>query len=303
MKDKIFDPGSYVEGPVGQQANDIRETLHGIVNGVAIDFRHELLVPGVWKPYLQWHMWGDCGMNISILLPEEGVRSDTELREVKGISPDFPIVRAEVGDNILVVDAFRGEQDRVFDHPHDREYRFAQLMLRKADGSTIEAPALLAFAGSLRVRDAMESDVFDNVLERIRRHIGVASLNEQMPVYSEFLEDIKRLSEPEKEMQELCRHAHAAAQAAYHSYAEIETLSKIIPTEHRAHISARLRRLQVQQLGQVSRWQSWKPSRPSEWQPLRLEIWEKRKPRGAIRAGFPRRQRYGLNIRKPLPTG
>ncbi|MBP6379168.1 MAG: hypothetical protein KA312_01990 [Sphingorhabdus sp.] len=241
MIDKSFDRGPIADGIVAQHAYDIRETLHGTVDGVAIDFRHELLVPGEWKPYPQWHVWGDGGPNISILLPEEGAHSDEELREVKGISPDFPILRAEAGDTIFVADAQRVEQDRAFDHPHDREYRYARLVLRKPDGSTVEAPALIGFVGALSVRGAIERDVFDNVLERIRRHIGVGSLYDEMPDYYEFNEAAKVLAEAEKAKVELSRHAQKAGKTAHHSYSTLQDYIELLPVEHRTKFSAVLR--------------------------------------------------------------
>lgn len=241
MTDKSFDLGPVEEGQDAQDAYNIRQTLYGVVEGVTVDFRHELLVPGQSKPAPWWHVWGGGLYNIPILLPHEGSYSDEVLRNIKDIPPDFPIVRAEPGDTIFVTSAHRTPSDRPFDHAHDRQNVVATIALRKPDGTIIEAPGELEFYGYSSVRNGVDRDVFDSVLQRIREHVGITSLNDDTLPPLEPDEAFSALSMDEKktairklrDKSTLLRDAHLAGRYAHNNYLAIEEILPLIPIDVR----------------------------------------------------------------------
>jgi hypothetical protein len=192
-------------------------TRHGVVDGVEIDLRHELLRPSEWRmftigidepPYSRlpfepfiWFPWYGVFDEQSLRLEaQEDFRRTEELYSKRALeNPDTPNLRGRTqkahvahyvrtstpecfvsaGDKIVVHSVNQTIVGDDFNHPHDSEIRYAELRIIRGNGKLekIKTPIMFNGLTSIMTRRS-HHDYYDKIYYRICRHFGVRSLEE-----------------------------------------------------------------------------------------------------------------------------
>jgi len=150
------------------------ETRHGIVDGVEIDLRHDLLVPGDWDPIRYFgssdHVYeGPC-----LIFPWS--REDWRYLPPR---PSKPLtVRA--GDRLRIARVVRHRfASSELNHPADREFRAAHFVIERASGRRTKVPRPLLFWPPLSLSRPRRwgRPNFDRVSARVCNALGVSDLD------------------------------------------------------------------------------------------------------------------------------
>jgi hypothetical protein len=173
---------------------------HGTIEGVEIDFRHELLNPSEWQmlligtpvslyrskyePFI-WYPWfGDFdkdALRAEIVADElKHGRKEPSKKSVDASIRDLtPECFVYAGDRIDIDKVERIGIGDFFDHPHDAEVRLARLRIVRAKGKSEKIKTPLMFTGvtSLTARTS-GNDFFYKIVHRICKKFGLQSLSE-----------------------------------------------------------------------------------------------------------------------------
>lgn len=147
----------------------------GVLDGVAVDFRHSELPPADWEPLPQWAVCGPPPIHAGVLFPGEAAHLPDPAKDLT----EFAYIEAREGDRLTIESVVPEIGDRRFDHPHDAQFRRAYLRLERPSGEVLRPSGPLAFFGTTRIKEAPTREAFDHILERICRHRGVASVYTQ----------------------------------------------------------------------------------------------------------------------------
>lgn len=172
----------------------------GVVDGVEIDLRHELLNPQEWgtrllgdthskyrssrEPFI-WFPWFGAFDKNSI---REEIIADQIKHGYVTLSKTFidrwvrnhaPECFAYPGDRIVISQVERVAIGDSFDHPHDAEIRCAWLRIIRANGKSKEIATPLMFTGSTSLfAPRAGRDFFYKIAHRMCEHFGIKSLEE-----------------------------------------------------------------------------------------------------------------------------
>lgn len=237
MTDRRITEYAVAEGPEADIATEIATKTHfGILEGVEVDFRHPSLPVDEWHAAPWWHVWGDGAQHAGVLFPEEAAWGDVaEIRRRKHIPDSFPVINVSAGDRISIENVLLHQDDRIFDHAHDKETRWAILMITRSDGSTELLHKPMLFHGATRLRNEGWRLQFDNMLDRIKRYNGVGSVWE----YPDYNEPIPEQGLPVS----VERQALLAARHAYESYFALSDALEKIDAPNVGQMRAALRSL------------------------------------------------------------
>ena len=179
MTDRRITEYAVADGPEAEAAAEIATTTHfGILDGVEVDFRHPLLPVTDWHASSFWHVWGDGPHQAGVIFPSEAERGSIEdARQRKYIPDTFPTIIVNAGDKLTIADVIINEDDRIFDHQHDKESRYAILQITRRDGSIEVLHKPMVFHGATRLRNGSWRHQFDNVIDRIKHYVGEDNLS------------------------------------------------------------------------------------------------------------------------------
>jgi hypothetical protein len=175
---------------------------HGVVEGVEIDLRHELVDPKEWKsilignplavrqprpdtPFIWFPWFGEFNKEtiqkqaIADYVerhhksPNENVVADLLLER----TPEIFVYR---GDKIYISHVIIERIGVDFDHPHDSEIRKAFMVIERANGQGVYVKSPLEFHGctSFKYKKQRLNCGFERLIERICAHFDVKDIKE-----------------------------------------------------------------------------------------------------------------------------
>lgn len=209
------------------------ETHHGNLEGVEVDFRHDLLPLGDWEARVFWDVWGDSADHAGLIFPKEAAFGIETLRDRKSMPKDSPEIFVYEGDKLFISRVEINKEDQPFDHQHDSQTRLAYLQIQRANGDLIDIEKPLTFYGSSQIRNGATRSTFDNIVDRICRHNVLSELppmvrNSFPPIWS---------NPPEKI-------ALIAVEEAHRAYFELlDGLPDSLDEQQRVHVSVLLRQV------------------------------------------------------------
>jgi hypothetical protein len=173
---------------------------HGVVDGVEIDLRHELLDPKEWgtttigNSYLSfretiglliWFPWFGSYDEESIVTMLFGSEKADEIKMQSRLeyarfllSRRKPDCFVESGDKIYIYRVIKSGFESQFDHLHDIQHRFAFLRIKKPNSKPISVKAPLEFIGHTAMGPANGKNYFSKIVNRICDRFGVNNIHE-----------------------------------------------------------------------------------------------------------------------------
>ena len=237
MTDRRITEYAVAEGPEAEAAAEIATKTHyGILDGVEVDFRHPLLPVHDWHASSFFYVWGDGLQQAGVIFPSEAAHcSIAAARSKKGIPDNFPTIFVNVGDRLTVADVVIYQEDRIFDHPHDKESRHAILQVTRRDGSVELLDKPMMFRGSTQLRHGPWRLQFDNVIDRIKHYVGEDNLSGVTQYSIPVPPEGRSLTAEEQ--------AYFAAYSAHKSYFDLYDAIEALDVPNKVAMQASLQRL------------------------------------------------------------